>query len=296
MMPKAKQVIKKVRNHDIRTKNLVDGLMQGAYLSAFKGRGIEFSDVREYVPGDDIRSIDWNVTARMDAPYVKEFVEERDLTAIIVFDASNSSDFGTQIALKKDQSIEIAASIAMSAVKNNDRVGLLIATEDIELFVPPKKGRRHALKIIRELVYHPLKHKGTDLKKSLEFLAGIVKRKAIIFVISDFQFDVAAIEKPLGVLSRKNDILCIKIEDLREKEIPDVGTIELEDAETGECVLVDTSDKVFRENYARMAKEKEKETIDFFRKKKIDFMSTTTSGNWFLSMQKFFKERRRKYR
>ncbi len=296
MMPKAKQVIKKVRSLDIRTKNLVDGLMQGAYLSAFKGRGIEFSDVREYVPGDDIRSIDWNVTARMDAPYVKEFVEERDLTAIIVFDASNSSDFGTQLALKKDQSIEIAASIAMSAVKNNDRIGLLIATEDIELFVPPKKGRRHALKIIRELVYHPLKHKGTDLKKSLEFLAGIVKRKSIIFVISDFQFDVVAIEKPLGVLNRKNDILCIKVEDLREKEIPDVGTIELEDTETGECVLVDTSDKEFRENYARMAKEKEKETIDFFRKKKIDFLSTTTSENWFLSMQKFFKERRRKYR
>ena len=296
MMPKAKQVIKKVRNLDIRTKNLVDGLMQGAYLSAFKGRGIEFSDVREYVPGDDIRSIDWNVTARMDAPYVKEFVEERDLTAIIVFDASNSSDFGTQLALKKDQSIEIAASIAMSAVKNNDRVGLLIATEDIELFVPPKKGRRHALKIIRELVYHPLKHKGTDLKKSLEFLAGIVKRKAIIFVISDFQFDVVAIEKPLGILSRKNDILCIKVEDLREKEMPNVGTIELEDTETGECVLVDTSDKEFREKYALLAKEKEKETIDFFRKKKIDFLSTTTSGNWFLSMQKFFKERRRKYR
>ncbi|MCK5233904.1 MAG: DUF58 domain-containing protein, partial [Candidatus Aenigmarchaeota archaeon] len=160
-MPEAKQILKKVRNFDIRTKNLVDGLMQGSYLSAFKGRGIEFSDVREYVPGDDIRSIDWNVTARMGQPYIKEFVEERDLTAIIVFDASKSSDFGTQIALKRQQGLEIAASLAMSATMNNDRIGLVISTEDVEKFIPPKKGRKQALRIIRELVYCPLKHRGT---------------------------------------------------------------------------------------------------------------------------------------
>ena len=295
-MPEAKQILKKVRNFDIRTKNLVDGLMQGSYLSAFKGRGIEFSDVREYVPGDDIRSIDWNVTARMGQPYIKEFVEERDLTAIIVFDASKSSDFGTQMALKRQQGIEIAASLAMSATMNNDRIGLVISTEDVEKFIPPKKGRKQALRIIRELVYCPLKHRGTNLAKPLEFLSGIIKRKAIVFVISDFMIDTKEIEKPISILSRRNDVVCIKLKDEREFDIPDVGMIELEDNETGETVLVDTSDEVFREKYAEIAAQKEKETVDFFRKKKIDCISISTSRDWVLDMQKFFKQRKRKYR
>ncbi|MCK4555407.1 MAG: DUF58 domain-containing protein [Candidatus Aenigmarchaeota archaeon] len=295
-MPEAKQILKKVRNFDIRTKNLVDGLMQGPYLSAFKGRGIEFSDVREYVPGDDIRSIDWNVTARMGQPYIKEFVEERDLTAIIVFDASKSSDFGTQMALKRQQGIEIAASLAMSATMNNDRIGLLISTEDVEKFIPPKKGRKQALRIIRELVYCPLKHRGTNLAKPLEFLSGIIKRKAIVFVISDFMIDTKEIEKPISILSRRNDVVCIKLEDEREFQIPDIGMIELEDNETGETVLVDTSDGEFREKYAEIAAQKEKETIDFFRKKKIDCINISTSREWVLDMQKFFKQRKRKYR
>ncbi len=295
-MPEAKQILKKVRNFDIRTKNLVDGLMQGSYISAFKGRGIEFSDVREYVPGDDIRSIDWNVTARMGQPYIKEFVEERDLTAIIVFDASKSSDFGTQMALKRQQGIEIAASLAMSATMNNDRVGLVISTEDIEKFIPPKKGRKQALRIIRELVYCPLKHRGTNLAKPLKFLSGIIKRKAIVFVISDFMIDTKEIEKPISIISRRNDVVCIKLEDAREFEIPDIGMIELEDNETGETVLVDTSDEVFREKYAEIAAQKEKETVDFFRKKKIDCINISTSREWALDMQKFFKQRRRKYR
>ncbi len=295
-MPEAKQILKKVRKFDIRTKNLVDGLMQGSYLSAFKGRGIEFSDVREYVPGDDIRSIDWNVTARMGQPYIKEFVEERDLTAIIVFDASKSSDFGTQMALKRQQGIEIAASLAMSATMNNDRIGLVISTEDIEKFIPPKKGRKQALRIIRELVYCPLKHRGTNLAKPLEFLSGIIKRKAIVFVISDFMIDTKEIEKPISILSRRNDVVCIKLEDEREFDIPDIGMIELEDNETGETVLVDTSDEVFREKYAEIAAQKDKETFDFFRKKKIDCISISTSRDWVLDMQKFFKQRKKKYR
>ncbi|MCK4968621.1 MAG: DUF58 domain-containing protein, partial [Candidatus Aenigmarchaeota archaeon] len=295
-MPKAKQVLKKVRKLDIKTKKLVDGLMQGAYISAFKGRGIEFCDVREYVPGDDIRSIDWNVTARTDEPHVKEFIEERDLTAIIVFDASASSDFGTQKSLKKEQGIEIAASIAMSAVKNNDKIGLLIATEGVEKFIAPKKGLKYAFRIIRELIYCQLKHKTTNIKTALEFLINITKRKSIIFIISDFQFNLKDIEKPLSILNRKNDVVCIKLDDLRDYDIPDVVMVEFEDEETGECVLIDTKDPIFRENYKKMADEKQKNTNDFFMKKRIDIINISTSKEWAHNLHNFFKQRRKKFR
>ena len=295
-MPKAKQVLKKVRKLDIKTKKLVDGLMQGAYISAFKGRGIEFCDVREYVPGDDIRNIDWNVTARTNEPHVKEFIEERDMTVTIIFDASASSNFGTQTSLKKQQGIEIAASLAISSVKNNDKISLLIATNGVEKYLPPKKGLNYAFNVVRELIYCPLKHKNTNLKPALEFLVNITKRKSIIFIISDFQFNLKDIEKPLSILNRKNDVVCIKLDDLRDYDIPDVGMVEFEDEETGECILIDTKDTIFRENYKKMAEEKQKNTNDFFMKKRIDLINISTSKEWAHNLHNFFKQRRKKFR
>ncbi|NOR85867.1 DUF58 domain-containing protein [archaeon] len=295
-MPKAKQVLKKVRKLDIKTKKLVDGLMQGAYISAFKGRGIEFCDVREYVPGDDIRSIDWNVTARTNEPHVKEFIEERDLNVMIVFDASASADFGTQMARKKEQGIEIAASLAVSAVKNNDKIGLLIATSIVEKFMPPKKGLKYSFRLIRELIYCPLKHKDTNLKIALDFLNSTIKRRSVIFIISDFQFDLKTIEKPLSLLERKNDVVGIKLNDLRDFDIPNIGMVEFEDEETGECITIDTDDPIFQENYKKLAEENQKKIHTFFNKKKIDFINISTSKSWTTDIHKFFKERGKKFR
>ncbi len=293
-MTEARDLLKRIRRIEIRTRKLVEGLTQGAYYSIFRGRGIEFSEVREYQHGDDIRTIDWNVTARMNHPFVKEFVEERDLTLMIFFDVSGSIDFGTQDMLKKEAAVELIASIAFSAIQNNDRVGLLLATNKIEKYITPRKGKRHVLRIIREMLYFRPEEKGTDLEKTLTYLSKVMKKRGVIFIVSDFMDNLGRIEKPVRILRKKHDIVAVRISDLRESEIPDVGCVELEDEETGEQITIDTSDPEFRENFSRLASERDEKITKFMRANKIDFIQIPASGDWEKTAVKYFRERARR--
>ena len=291
-----REVLKRVKKIELKTKKLVDGLIQGGYYSVFKGRGIEFSEIREYHIGDDIRTIDWNVTARMNRPFVKEFVEERDLNIIIVFDVSASNNFGSKKFCKKEIGMELSATIGFSAIRNNDNVGLLLATDRVEKFIKPRKGKRNVLKLIREMVYFSPEGKRTDLEKSIVFLSKVLKKRSIIFIISDFYDDIDKLEKSLKLLSLKHDVIGVRIYDPRELEIPDVGYIELEDEETGEQILVNTSDLEFRERVRELNEEKNIETIKKFRKNKIDMIKISSSEDWSGPLMAFFKTRVRMIR
>ena len=266
----SKEVLKKVRQIEIKTSSIVNSVLSGAYHSSFKGRGMEFAEVREYVPGDEIRDIDWNVTARHGAPFVKKFTEERELTVILVVDASSSGDFGSQGEMKGEVMATISALLAFSAIKNNDRVGLLIFTSQVEMFIPPQKGKKHVLRVIRELLYFKPRERGTDLSGALEYLNKILKRKAVVFVVSDFA--TGDFERPIKMLARKHDGVAITVWDPREKEIPDVGFIELEDAETGETILVDTSDEEFRRTFKKESQKESSQLKRLFRRLRIDFV------------------------
>jgi len=276
MIPK--EVLKKVRQIEIRTKSTVNSVMSGAYSSSFKGQGMEFAEVREYIPGDEIRSIDWNVTARHGAPYIKKFVEERELTVILVVDASSSGDFGSQSEMKGEVMATISALLAFSAIKNNDRVGLLIFTSQVEKFIPPQKGRKHVLRVIRELLFFKPKERGTNLSLALEYLNKILTRHAVVFVVSDFA--TGDFEKPIKHLSRKHEGVAITVWDPREREIPDVGFIELEDAETGEIVLVDTSDDEFRRTFKKESQKESSSLKKMFRKLRIDFVEVVIQAKY----------------
>lgn len=289
-----KEILKRVRKIELKTKKLVDGLIQGAYYSVFRGRGIEFSEIREYEIGDDIRSIDWNVTARMNKPFVKEFIEERDLNIIIVFDVSASNNFGSEKFYKKDIGIELSASIAFSAIRNNDNVGLLLSTNRVEKYISPKKGKRNVLRLIREMIYFSPEGKSTDLENSVNFLLKVLKKRSIIFIISDFYDDLKRLEKPLKFLGMKHDVIAIKIHDPRESEIPDVGLIELEDEETGEQMLVDTSDEIFRRKVKELNDARNLEILKKFRKNKIDTIKISTNEDWTGPLMSFFNNRLRR--
>ncbi len=287
-----KQVLKKVKKIEIKTKRLVDGLLQGAYHSIFKGRGIEFSDVREYLPGDDIRTIDWNVTARMNQPYVKEFIEERDLTAMILLDISGSSEFGSEKA-KKWAAAELAASLMFAAMRNNDRVGLALFTNKVEKFLPPRKGRRHVMKLIREMITHKPQNKMTDIGKSIEYVSKIMKKRSIIFLISDFMNE-ENYKRQLKMLKNRHDVIAVNLNDLREHEIPDIGYIQLEDEETGEQIMVDTSDPSFQKEYSRLTAEHNDQLIQTFKKMKIDSINIKSHEPFEIPLKKFFALRSRK--
>jgi uncharacterized protein (DUF58 family) len=286
-----KEIISKVRLIDIRTNRLVEGIISGAYLSAFKGTGIEFGDVREYQFGDDPRTIDWNVTARMNRPFVKEFIEERDLTVMVVLDISRSSEFGTVHSMKKDIGIELCASLAISAMRNNDKVGLMLTTDRVEKYLPPMKGRRHAFRIIRETIFHEPVHNNTDLSVPLAQLSKILKKRSVIFVISDFQDDIRRFKKPLHVLKNRHDLIAIKLWDVREQELPDIGLIELEDEETGEQVLVDTGDAGFRKKYMEVVESRNKELSGAMKRLEIDLIEISTAQDWVQPVLKFFSMR-----
>ncbi len=289
--PDTREIISKVRQIEIKTNRPVEGIISGAYLSAFKGTGIEFTDVREYQIGDDPRTIDWNVTARMNHPFVKEFIEERDLTLMIVFDISGSSEFGTVRSLKKYIGIELCASLAMSAIRNNDKVGLLLTTDRVEKYLPPMKGKRHVFRIIREAIFHEPVHNNTDLSVPLAQLSKILKKRSVIFVISDFQDDLNNLKKPLQILKNRHDLRVIKLWDVREHELPDIGLIELEDEETGEQILVDTGDAEFRERYREAVDLRNKELYDLMKKLKIDLVEISTSQDWVQTIMKSFTMR-----
>lgn len=290
-MYQPQEIIQQVKKIEITTKHLVDGLIAGNYHSVFRGNGIEFCEIRDYRPGDDIRAIDWNVTARFNHPFVKEFIEERDLRIYFVFDMSASGSFGNTIA-KRRKAIELTASLMFSALRNNDNVGLFLFTDHVEKFIPARKGRKHVLKLVSSLVSHEPISMKTDLTNVLAHISNAVKKRSILFIISDFYCDDFV--QPLKVMKNRHDIIAIKVTDAREKELPDIGLIELEDEESGEQMLVDTSDENFRDNFAKLMKEEEKKQQAIFRKYGVDVIGITTDEPYEKSFKKFFHERKRR--
>ncbi len=291
MIPR--QIIQKIRQIEIRTKHLVNDVFSGEYHSVFKGRGMEFAEVREYEPGDEIRSIDWNVTARLGRPYIKRFIEERELTVILMADASASKSFGTVNQMKGEIAAEICALLAFAAIQNNDRVGLLMFTDQIEKFIPPKKGRTHILRVIREVLYTRPEHTGTDLAQALEYLNRLLTRRCIVFIISDF-LDSDYV-KPLRVASKRHDVVAVTVTDPRELDLPGVGLIELEDAESGEEVLVDTGNAEWRRQYAEYNEAIRNDRDQQFRVTGVDAIHVRTDQPYIDPLLQFFKLRERKF-
>jgi len=292
MIPR--EILKQVRRIEISTRGLVNEVFSGEYHSVFKGRGMSFAEVREYEYGDDIRNIDWNVTARTGSPFVKIFEEERELTVMLLVDVSASGDFGTRTRLKAEVAVEICALLAFSAIKNNDKVGLIIFSDHVEKFVPPRKGRRHVLRVLRELLYHRPEGRGTDITSALEYLAHVQRKKAVTFLVSDFRDE--GFEKALAVAGRRHDLVAVRLSDARESELPTVGLIELEDPETGERVVVDTSDEAFRTAF-RSVNGRRRATLDrAFRRSKIDVIDIETGRPYVKPLMRFFQDRMRRRR
>ena len=289
MIPK--ELFSKIRRLEIRTKGRVDSIFGGEYHSAFKGRGIEFAEVRPYQIGDDIRTIDWNVSARMDETYVKVFEEEREQTVMLLVDISGSEDFGSQEKLKREVAAEVCALIAFSAIQNSDKVGLLLFTDQVELFVPPKKGRRHVLRLIRELFAHEPDSRGTDLNAALEHTLHLLRRRSIVLMISDFLDD--DYERPLRALARRHDTVAAHLIDPRETHLPDVGLAELTDAETGETVLVDTSDPAARAAFTEAAAQRQSDIADRMRRSRVDYVPIHTDEDCVEPLIRFFRRRNR---
>ncbi|MFQ5702754.1 MAG: DUF58 domain-containing protein [Gemmatimonadales bacterium] len=292
MIPK--EILKKVRRVEISTRGMVNDVFSGQYHSVFKGRGMNFAEVREYQFGDDVRTIDWNVTARVGSPYIKIFEEERELTVMLVVDVSGSGDFGSVERMKGEIAVEICALLAFSAIKNNDKVGLIIFSDRIEKFVPPRKGRSHVLRVLRELLYFEPEGGGTDVGMALEYLTRVIRRRAVVFVVSDFI--ARDYGRPLNIAGRRHDVVAIHVSDRREREIPPVGIMEIEDAETGERLLVDTSDSSFRETLAAQVRAFEEERRKMFRKMNVDFIEVRTDRPYFEPLTRFFAQRARRFR
>lgn len=292
MIPR--EILKQVRRIEITTRGLVNEVFSGEYHSVFKGRGMSFAEVREYAYGDDIRGIDWNVTARTGTPHVKVFEEERELTVMLVVDASASAGFGTRDRMKAELAAELCGVLAFSAIKNNDKVGLILFTDRIERFVPPRKGRRHALRVLRELLYHPTEGTGTDLAEALEYLARVIRRRAVVFLASDFL--ASGYEKVLSVAARRHDLVAVRVGDLREAEVPPMGFVEFEDPETGSRAVVDTSARAFQERYGRLRAEAREQVDELFRRVGIDAIDVTTGVPYERSLRQFFEARARRLR
>ncbi len=286
------ELIKKVRKIEIKSKGLSNQIFSGEYHSAFKGRGMTFSEVREYMYGDSIRTIDWNVTARFNHPYVKVFEEERELTVMLLVDFSGSSNFGSRKQSKKELIAEICAVLAFSAIKNNDKIGVIFFTDEIEKFIPPKKGRTHILRIIRELLEFEPKSTKTDVSVGLKYLSSIIKKRSTAFVLSDFMDQ--RFEKALKITNQKHDVIALQIADPLEQELPDVGLIEMLDNETGEINLVDTSDEAVRNNYkATMLKFVEERKV-IFKKSNVDVANINTQHSYIKPLMNLFKRRESK--
>ncbi len=292
MLPK--EIIKKIQRIQIRTNRMVSDVFSGEYQSVFKGRGMEFDEVREYQPGDEVRDIDWNVTARYGRPFVKKFVEERELTVMLLVDASASSRFGTRGQFKSELAAELCAVLAFSAIRNKDKVGLIIFTDRIEKFVPPGKGSRHVLRVIRELLYYQPEGKGTDIELALSFLNRVTRRKTVSFLVSDFRS--SGYEKALKIANKRHDMISIMISDPREKELPPVGLIRLRDAESGEEILIDTRDKSVRENYRSRNRDEEEGILKLFRSTDVDCVRVSTAAPYVPALMRFFRQREKRMR
>lgn len=284
------ELLKRVRKIEIKTRGLSKNIFAGEYHSAFKGRGMTFSEVREYQYGDDIRNIDWNVTARHNRPYVKIFEEERELTVMLMIDVSASRNFGTISKLKKNQITEIAAVLAFSAIQNNDKIGVIFFSDKIEKFIPPKKGRTHILHIIRELIDFYPEDKQTDIEQALEYMTNSIKKRCTCFVISDF-IDEHDFAHALAIANRKHDVVALRVYDPRENQLPPVGMMYLRDAETGEQMWVDTSDKKLREAYEKYAFVREKELDAIFKRSGVDVANIRSDEDYVGALITLFKKR-----
>jgi uncharacterized protein (DUF58 family) len=288
-MQDTREILKKIRRIELHTRRLVDSMFAGSYHSVFKGRGMNFEEVREYTPGDEIRSIDWNVTARMNAPFVKKFTEERELTVMLVVDVSASGDFGSVVSSKRELAAEVASILAFSAIQNNDKVGLLLFTDEVELFIHPKKGRMHTLRLIREMLYFRPQHRGTNLTGALEYLNKVVTRRAVVFLISDFLDE--GYSRPLAVTARRHDLIAIPVVDPGEEDLPDVGLVTLEDPETGEQIDVNTSSRALRGAYLALEEKRKKLVDQEFRKLGIDMIPLRTNEDYLHVLRAFFARR-----
>ncbi len=285
----ATDIIKKVRQIEIKTRGLSNNIFAGEYHSAFKGRGMTFSEVREYQYGDDIRNIDWNVTARFNHPYIKIFEEERELTVMLMIDVSGSREFGTSYKFKKNVITEMAAVLAFSAIQNNDKIGVIFFSDRIEKFIPPKKGKKHILHIIRQLISYTPEHRQTNISEALKYLTNAIKKRCTTFIISDFIDD--SFEDALKIANQKHDVVALKVYDKRETEIPGIGLIKLKDAESGEYYWADTSNVKVRDAYKKWWHETDKETKTLFSKCGVDNVSVRTDEDYVKALIALFKKR-----
>lgn len=287
------ELARKIRILQITTRKVVNDILAGGYTSVFRGRGIEFDEVREYMPGDDVRTIDWNVTARTGRPHVKRYVEERELTVMFLVDLSASGSFGSRRKLKKEIAAEFCALLAFSAVKNNDKVGLVVFTDRVELYVPPKKGTTHVLRLIRELLNFEPKAAKTDLAGALDYFGKVAKKRAVVFLVSDFLAE--GYDRPMRIIAKKHDLIAVPIVDPREISLPDVGLVELEDAETAETVLVDTSSAAVRKRYERLGRERSEKMRELFASTGVDHIEVVTDRDYIPKLIAFFRARERRY-
>lgn len=290
------ELMSKIRRIEIRTRRLVNDSFAGEYHSIFKGQGMEFDEVRPYLPGDEVRTIDWNVTARMGQPFVKKYVEERELTVMLVVDASGSGDFASTGKFKRELAAELAAVLSFAATTNKDKVGLLIFTDKVELYIPPRKGRRHVLRLIRDLLAFEPENDGTDIKLALDTINQLLKRRSIIFLISDFVDDPQRYSRPLFMINRRHDLIAVDLHDPLENEIADVGILALEDAESGELIWLDTSDPAWRERFALQVSAVERAKFKTLADAGVDRVQIQTDQDYAKALTLFFQKRSKRVR
>ena len=295
-----KAIMSGMRQLEIRTRRMVNDSLAGEYHSVFKGRGMDFDEVREYSPGDEVRTIDWNVTARAGRPFVKKFTEERELTILLLVDISASGNFGSATLSKRDLAAELASVLAFSAIRNSDKVGLLLYTDRVERYLPPKKGRRHVLRVVRDILYHTPDGRGTDTVKALDVANHVLHRRAIVFLISDFQsigdpaVARAELRRAMRQTNRRHDLIAVQVADPREKELPNVGVLALEDAESGEIIELDTADAAVRRRFNELALDRAKRMVNDFRSEGVDTLELKTDAPYMAALQRFFKTRERR--
>ena len=299
---KTREILRKVRQIEIRTRRLVDSSMGGEYHSVFKGRGMDFDEVREYVPGDEVRTIDWNVTARSGRPFVKKFTEERELTILLLVDVSASGNFGSTSQSKREMAAELASVLAFSAINNSDKVGLILFSDQIEQYIPPKKGRRHVLRVVREILYFEPQHRGTDIVQALDFANRVLQRRAVTFLISDFQTTgdqsraLATLQKAIRLTRTRHDLVALHIQDRREHELPDVGLLAIEDAETGELLELSTSNPKVRARFAELSRRNVESLRRMLNAESVDSLELETGTSYVPPLMQFFKTRERRRR
>jgi uncharacterized protein (DUF58 family) len=297
----AREILKKVRQIEIRTNRLVNDSLAGEYHSVFRGRGMDFDEVREYVPGDEVRTIDWNVTARAGKPFIKKFTEERELTILLLVDLSASGNFGSTNQSKRELAAELASVLAFSAIRNSDKVGLILFTDQVEKYIPPKKGRRHVLRAIREVLYFQPQRRGTNVAMALDFANNVASRRAVVFLISDFQSSgdqetaTRSLRRAIRQTHQRHDLIAVRIEDPRESTLPELGLLAMEDAETGELIELDTLDPQVRSRFARAAEERCARLRRTLRSEAVDSLELTTGQPYVMPLKRFFETRARRH-